>query len=228
MTVVRSTVSTTLRVLNRWLDRRFPHWKSELRFDSPWQLLASTILSAQCTDARVNQVTPALFARYPTVDATASAKPAEVEAIIRSTGFYRTKARSLINCAKRLVTEHGGRVPDRMDQLVGLPGIGRKTANVVLGHAFGRPGVVVDTHVRRVSQRLGLSRSNDPVRIEADLARLFPHRSWTKRSNQLLLHGRYICVARRPRCGECGLHTVCPWYRKFGSEKIDTPSGSSV
>jgi endonuclease-3 len=185
----------------------------ELSYGSPWELLAATILSAQCTDARVNQVTPVLFRRYPTVDAMAAASPHEVEAIIRSTGFFRTKSRHLIGCARQLLAEHGGTVPDGMEPLTQLPGIGRKTANVVLGNAFGRPAVVVDTHVRRVSQRLGLTRSADPVRIEAELARLFPQTEWTRRSHQLLLHGRYVCLARRPRCAECGLRDYCPWYR---------------
>jgi endonuclease-3 len=202
-----------LRAITAWLDQRFPDWMPELSYGSPWELLAATILSAQCTDARVNQVTPVLFRRYPTVDAMAAASPHEVEAIIRSTGFFRTKSRHLIGCARQLLAEHGGTVPDGMEPLTQLPGIGRKTANVVLGNAFGRPAVVVDTHVRRVSQRLGLTRSADPVRIEAELARLFPQTEWTRRSHQLLLHGRYVCLARRPRCAECGLRDYCPWYR---------------
>jgi endonuclease-3 len=203
-----------LRALTGWLDRRIPRWKPELTYAAPWELLAATILSAQCTDARVNRVTPALFARFPTAESMAAAEPRDVEPLIRSTGFFRAKSRNLINCARRLMAARGGVVPDRMEALTSLPGIGRKTANVVLGHAFGRPAVVVDTHVRRVSQRLGLSRSDDPERIEQDLAKLFPRSAWTKRSNQLLLHGRYVCLARQPRCAECGVRRFCPWYRQ--------------
>jgi endonuclease-3 len=202
-----------LRALTAWLDQRVARWRPELTYATPWELLAATILSAQCTDARVNQVAPALFARYPTPEAMAAADARDVEVLIRSTGFFRAKSRSLINCARQLIAEHGGVVPDRMEVLTQLPGIGRKTANVVLGHAFGRPAVVVDTHVRRVSQRLGLSRSDDPAQIEQDLAKLFPRPDWTKRSNQLLLHGRYVCLARKPRCAECDLRSCCPWYR---------------
>jgi endonuclease-3 len=203
-----------LRTLGRWLDRRFPAWAPELSHATPWELLASTILSAQCTDARVNRVTPALFARFPTVQAMASADPRTLQALIRPTGFFRTKSRSLIGCARHLLAEHGGEVPARMEQLTRLPGIGRKTANVVLGNVFNQPAVIVDTHVRRVSQRLGLSRSDDPERIEQDLATLFPRPAWTRRSQQLLLHGRYVCLARRPRCAECGVSAQCPWYRR--------------
>jgi endonuclease-3 len=160
----------------------------------------------------VNQVTPALFARYPTPAAMAEANQRELEALIRPTGFFRTKSRHLINCARRIINDHGGRVPDQMDALLALPGIGRKTANVILGNAFGRPAIIVDTHVRRVSQRLGLSRSNDPDRIEQELAALFPRDDWTQRSQQLLLHGRYVCLARRPNCADCGRSPSCPWY----------------
>lgn len=202
-----------LRALGAWLDRRFPVWAPELSYATPWELLAATILSAQCTDARVNQVTPALFARYPTVTAMASADAGALETIVRPTGFFRTKSRSLIGCARQLLADHGGAVPDQMDQLTRLPGIGRKTANVVLGAAFGQPAIVVDTHVRRVSQRLGLSRSDNPDQIEEDLARLFPRPDWTRRSHQLLLHGRYVCLARRPRCADCGLRAHCIFYR---------------
>jgi endonuclease-3 len=202
-----------LEAVTTWLDQRVPRPEPELGHASPWELAVATILSAQCTDARVNQVTPALFARYPTPAAMAAADPQELEALIRPTGFFRAKSRHLIGCARRVANEHGGRLPDSMDALLQLPGIGRKTANVILGNAFGRPAVIVDTHVRRVSQRLGLSRSNDPARIERELADRFPPGEWTRRSQQLLLHGRYVCLARRPRCTECGLRSVCPWHR---------------
>ncbi|MEW6324627.1 MAG: endonuclease III [Nitrospirota bacterium] len=223
-----SVKPAALRAIEAWLDRRFPAWRPELAYGTPWELLAATILSAQCTDARVNRVTPALFARYPTAQAMASADPDEVEALIRPTGFFRAKRRSLIESARRLMAEHGGAVPDRMDQLLRLPGIGRKTANVVLANAFGRAAIVVDTHVRRVSRRLGFTRSDDPDRIEGELAELFSRDEWTKRSHQLLLHGRYICLARRPRCPDCGLRPYCPWYRTHVRGKIDSELRGSV
>ncbi len=210
----RSSVTpATLKSLRDWLDKRFSTWTPALTYSTPWELLAATILSAQCTDARVNQVTPGLFARYPTAEAMAEAEAKEVEALIRSTGFFRAKRRNLIESARQLVAEHGGVVPDQMDLLLGLTGIGRKTANVVLANAFGQPAIVVDTHVRRVSQRLGLTRSADPDKIEQELARIFPPAEWTQRSHQILLHGRYVCLARRPKCGDCGLQSICHWYR---------------
>ena len=212
-----------LKTLTAWLDHRVPEWRPELRSATPWELVVATILSAQCTDARVNQVTPGLFARYPTLEAMAAADVRELESLIRPTGFFRTKSRHLIGCARRIISDHGGRVPDRMEALLTLPGIGRKTANVILGNAFDRPAIIVDTHVRRVSQRLGLSRSGDPSRIERDLAGLFTRDEWTRRSQQLLLHGRYVCLARRPRCTECGLLPSCPWYRAHAAPHMAPP-----
>jgi len=209
----RAARPVALRALTAWLDRRFFHWMPDLCYATPWELAVATILSAQCTDARVNQVTPALFARYPTPSTMAAADPRELESLIRPTGFFRTKSRHLIECARRMIRDYGGIVPDQMEALLRLPGIGRKTANVILGNAFGQPAVIVDTHVRRVSRRLGLSRSDDPNRIERDLAGLFARSEWTQRSQQLLLHGRHVCVARRPRCVECGLVSYCPWYQ---------------
>lgn len=209
----RAARPVALRALTAWLDRRIPDWRPALRYATPWELAVATILSAQCTDARVNQVTPALFARYPTPAAMAAADPQELESLIRPTGFFRTKCRHLIECARRIIRDHGGIIPDQMEALLRLPGIGRKTANVILGNAFGHPAIIVDTHVRRVSRRLGLSRSDDPSRIERDLAGFFPRSEWTRRSQQLLLHGRYVCVARRPRCVECGLVPYCPWHQ---------------
>ena len=197
-------------VLSRLLER-YPDAHCALDFHNPYELLCATILSAQCTDKRVNMVTPALFARYPDAAALAAAKPEELEEIIRSTGFFRSKAKSLIGMAQALVERHGGEVPDDMEALVVLPGVGRKTANVVLGDAFDRrEGIVVDTHVTRVANRLALTRESDAVKIEQALMPLFPRDQWTKVSHLLIEHGRQVCDARKPRCGECILADVCP------------------
>jgi endonuclease-3 len=197
-------------VLARLLER-YPDAHCALDFRNPYELLCATILSAQCTDKRVNMVTPALFARYPDATALAAAKPEELEEIIRSTGFFRSKAKSLIGMAQALVERHGGEVPDDMEALVVLPGVGRKTANVVLGDGFDRrEGIVVDTHVTRVGNRLGLTKESDAVKIEQALLPLFPREQWTKISHLLIEHGRQVCDARKPRCGECILADVCP------------------
>jgi len=169
----------------------------------------ATILSAQCTDQRVNQVTPVLFKRYKTPSELGKARPAELEQIIRSTGFFKSKAKNLVACAHAITTRFGERVPDRMEDLVTLPGVGRKTANVLLGQAFGQPAIVVDTHVKRVSNRLRLTTSDDPDQIEQDLQQLLPASQWTSVSQRLLLHGRYICVARKPLCGRCPIYDDC-------------------
>jgi endonuclease III len=198
------------------LDREFPNPKVELHNSSPLELLIATILSAQCTDDRVNKVTPHLFKKYRTAKDYVRADPAVLEQEIRSTGFYKNKTKSIIGCARALVEKYDGRVPRTLEELVSLPGVWRKTANVVLGTCFGRPAIVVDTHVRRVSQRLGLARSEDPDEIETELGRFIPEKKWTRVSLQLLLHGRYICTARSPRCPECGLKTVCAYYRQSG------------
>jgi endonuclease-3 len=191
------------------LDRRFHGRGIELNASRPWELLAATILSAQCTDERVNRVTPGLFAVYRTPADFATADRARLEHLITSTGFFRVKAQHLIACGRAIVDRFGGEVPRTMDELVTLPGVGRKTANVVLGNAFGRPAVVVDTHVTRVARRLGLSASADPVRIEQDVQRLIPKARWTVGSFHLLLHGRYVCVARTPRCEQCTVYDLC-------------------
>lgn len=175
------------------------------------QLLVATILSAQCTDERVNRVTPALFRRYPTAADYAGADTAELEELIRSTGFFRNKTKSLIGLGRALVDEHGGEVPDTMDELLPLPGIGRKTANVVLGTWFGRPAIPVDTHVTRLSQRLGLTREKDPVKIEYVLQELLPEKDWTFISHALIWHGRRVCKARKPACEACRLRRDCPF-----------------
>ena len=193
------------------LAATYPDAHCALDHSGPFQLLAATILSAQCTDKRVNMVTPDLFTRYPDPAALAAAEQADVEQVIRSTGFFRNKATNLIAMAGAVVDRHGGEVPATMDALVALPGVGRKTANVVLGNAFDRnEGIVVDTHVSRVSQRLGLTTETDPVKIERSLIPLFPRERWTMLSHLFIEHGRQICDARRPRCGICPLATICP------------------
>jgi len=193
------------------LAAAYPDATCELDFSSPYELLVATILSAQCTDARVNIVTPALFARYPDAAALARAEQADLEELIRSTGFYRNKARSLLGMAKAVVERHGGEVPPTMEALTALPGVGRKTANVVLGTAFGlATGVVVDTHVARLAGRMGLSKHHDADGIEQDLMRLFPATSWVALGHRLILHGRRVCAARKPACERCTLAPICP------------------
>jgi endonuclease-3 len=193
------------------LRAAYPDARCALDYRGAFELLCATILSAQCTDVRVNLVTPALFGRYPTPGALARAKQADVEEIIRSTGFFRNKARSLIGMAQALVADHGGEVPQTMEQLRSLPGVGRKTANVILGNAYGiNEGITVDTHVTRLSRLLGLTRHADPVKIEQDLMALFPRDQWALLSHLLIFHGRQICVARRPRCQDCVLSDLCP------------------
>jgi len=186
----------------------------ELRHRTALQLLIATILSAQCTDQRVNQVTPALFRRYRTAADYAAADHPELQGLIKSTGFFKSKARNIIGCCRALLERFHGEVPDTMEALVTLPGVGRKTANVVLGNHFGKPAIIVDTHVKRVSQRLGLSASGDPERIELDLQRVLPPDEWTAGSQRLLLHGRYVCLARAPKCPACGIYRLCGWKGK--------------
>jgi endonuclease III len=199
------------RTILRRLKREYPDARCALHHGDAYQLLVATILSAQCTDTRVNMVTPAFFARYPSPEALARADRGEVEEIIRSTGFFRNKTRSLIGMAQALVADHRGEVPRTMEELRVLPGVGRKTANVVLGNAFGvNDGVTVDTHVIRLSRLLGLTRHDDPVKIEQDLMLLFPRDEWALLSHLLIFHGRQVCVARRPRCPECVLADLCP------------------
>lgn len=212
---VRALASTAraARVLAA-LRRARPRANVELDGHTPLELLIATILSAQCTDQRVNRVTPALFNRYRVAEDYADATPAELEALIRPTGFFKTKAKNLRACGRALVQRFGGRVPQTLEELVALPGVGRKTANVILGNCFGQPAVVVDTHVKRVAGRLGLSQSADPERIERDLQRLIPRRLWTEGSQGLLIHGRYVCLARKPTCETCPVYADCAWEGK--------------
>lgn len=198
--------------INAILAKAYPHAHCELNFNNPLQLLVATVLSAQCTDKRVNMVTPTLFAKYPTVADFASADRAELETLIASTGFFRSKANSIIGLAHKLLTEFNGEVPANLDDLVTLPGVGRKTANVVLGNAFGVPGLTVDTHFGRLARRFGWSSSEDPVKVESDVAELIPQEEWTLLSHRLIWHGRRICHARKPACGACPLAELCPAF----------------
>jgi endonuclease-3 len=196
------------------LKETYPDARCALEYRNAYELLCATILSAQCTDARVNMVTPALFARYPAPFELARADPADVEEIIKSTGFFRNKTKSLIGMARAVVADHRGEVPRTMEELRELPGVGRKTANVILGNAYGiNEGVTVDTHVTRLSRLLGLTQEEDPVKIEQDLMKLFPQKDWALLSHLLIFHGRQVCIARRPRCGECVLARLCPSAR---------------
>ena len=197
----------------RRLAAVYPNAKCALDFETPFQLLVATILSAQCTDKRVNMVTPKLFATYPTPAALAAAKQEEVEELVKTTGFFRNKTKSLLGVSAAIESQHGGEVPATMDALVELPGVGRKTANVILGNAFDRnEGVVVDTHVARVSQRLELTKHTDPEKIEQDLAPLFPRDQWTLLAHLLIEHGRQICDARLPKCSQCPVGELCPSF----------------
>ncbi len=196
--------------LCRILERLYPEARTPLRHENALQLLVATILSAQCTDERVNQVTPALFARFPDARALAAADRAELETLIHATGFYRNKAKAIQAMSALIVERHGGEVPRTLEELTGLPGVGRKTANVVLGSVFGIPGIVVDTHVQRLAFRLGLTKERDPVKIEFALQPLVPREKWSEFSLWLIFHGRRICVARKPRCSVCPLLPHCP------------------
>jgi endonuclease-3 len=198
------------KILRR-LEAAYPDAHCALEHADAYQLLVATILSAQCTDARVNQVTPAFFARFPDAPALAAGTPDEVEELIRSTGFFRNKAKHLLAMAAALVEKYGGSVPASMEQLRALPGVGRKTANVILGNAFGRnDGITVDTHVGRIARLLRLTTATDPEKVEQDLMPLFPQAKWTLLSHLLISHGRTVCIARRPECGRCPIATLCP------------------
>jgi len=197
------------------LEAAHPDATCALHYRTPWELLAATILSAQCTDERVNKVTPALFERYPTPAEMARAVPAELQDIIRSTGFFNAKAKSLIGCATGLVEAHGGDVPQSLDALVKLPGVGRKTASVVLGHTYGiAEGIAVDTHVLRVANRIGLARGEEAGKVEEQLMKLIPRERWIRTTDLLIFHGRRICDARRPACGRCPVFALCAWESK--------------
>ena len=198
--------------MHRVLAETYPDARCELDFESPLQLLVVTVLSAQTTDKRVNAVSPALFAAYPTAEALAGADRAHLESLIMPTGFFRAKSDTLIKLGQALCERYGGEVPNRLAELITLPGVGRKSANVILGNAFGIPGITVDTHVARLSRRFGWTEQDDPVKIESDLAAIFPRREHTMLSHRMIFHGRRRCHARRPACGACPLARWCPSY----------------
>ena len=200
--------------IRKLLRKIYPEVKTQLFHQNPFELLVATILSAQCTDKQVNQVTPVLFERLKTPTDFAEAPLKTIENLIRPTGFFHNKARNIKNCAKMLLEKYNAEVPHTLEEMVKLPGVGRKTANVVLGAAFGIPGVVVDTHVARISRRLGLTANKDPVKIEFDLMKIIPKRTWNDFSLQLIFFGRETCVARKPKCPTCPLNKLCPWPLK--------------
>jgi endonuclease-3 len=208
------------RKVYRELHKLYPYAHCELDFESPLQLLVATVLSAQTTDVRVNQVTPALFARYPDAAALAAADRSEMEALIQPTGFFRAKTDSVLKLSAALVERYGGEVPPRLEDLVTLPGVGRKTANVVLGNAFGIPGITVDTHFGRLARRFGWTRETDAVRVEHEVGALFPKRDWTMLSHVLIFHGRRTCHARKPACGACPVAALCPSYGEGETDPV--------
>lgn len=213
------------RRINRALAEQYPYAHAELDFRNPFELLVATVLSAQTTDVTVNLITPLLFARYPDARAMAEADSAELEAIIKPTGFFRAKTKSLLALGNRLVDEFDGVVPGRLEDLVTLPGVGRKTANVVLGNAFGIPGITVDTHFGRLARRFGWTESDDPVRIESDVAELFEPRDWTMLSHRVVFHGRRVCHSRKPACGACAVANWCP---SFGLGETDPAKAAKL
>lgn len=218
-----SSLAARARNVRQRLARRYPEPRTELTWTTPWELLVATILSAQCTDVRVNTVTPELFATWNTVEQMARAEPAQIEKVIRPTGFFRNKAKNLHASASRIVTEFQGQVPRTMEEMLTLPGVARKTANVVLSNAFGvQAGIAVDTHVKRIAFRLGLTDQTNPDKVERDLLKLFPQQSWGAVNHYLVLFGREVCVARKPRCGGCELADLCP---RIG---VTSPSASTA
>jgi endonuclease-3 len=206
--------------MGRILGETYPEAHCELDFSTPLELLVATILSAQCTDKRVNLTTPAVFARYPSAADYAAADREELEALIKSTGFYRAKANSVLGLGQALCDRFGGEVPDRLDDLVTLPGVGRKTANVVLGNAFGVPGITVDTHFGRLARRFGWTQHTDPDKVEAEVGALFPRKDWTQLSHNLIWHGRRRCHARKPACGACPVARWCPSYGEGPTDPV--------
>ena len=200
------------------LTKSYPNVRCELDFNNPFQLLVATVLSAQCTDKRVNQTTPALFKKYRSIKKMASADIDDIEKLVKSTGFFRAKAKNIKSLSEKIMNDFDGQVPERLEDLITLPGVGRKTANVVLGHAFNTPGITVDTHFGRLSRRFGWSKSNDPVKVEFEVGELIPQKEWTNLSQRLIWHGRRVCHSRKPACGACSLSKLCP---SFGIGEMD-------
>jgi len=213
------------RKIYRVLTETYPEVRTELDFQNPFQLLVATVLSAQTTDKRVNMTTPLLFAKYPTSEDLAAANPADVEEILKPTGFFRAKTKSVIGLSAALRDRFGGEVPRTLEEMVTLPGVGRKTANVVLGNAYGIPGITVDTHFGRLSRRFGWTKSDDPVKVEADVGALFPPSEWVNLSHRLIWHGRRVCHARRPACGAC---VVADWCPSFGLGPTDAATAAKL
>jgi endonuclease-3 len=207
------------KAIYRVLTKQYPNARCELDYKSPYQLLVATVISAQCTDKRVNKTTPALFKKYPTAKKMAVADLKNIEQLIKSTGFYHVKAKNIKNLSIKLVEQFDAKVPDDMSDLITLPGVGRKTANVVLGHAFGIPGITVDTHFGRLSRRFGWTKSSDPVSIEAQVGKLITEKDWTNLSQRMIWHGRRVCHSRKPACGVCALANLCP---SFGVGEMDS------
>jgi endonuclease-3 len=206
------------RKMYRVLSKSYPNVRCELDFNNPFQLLVATVLSAQCTDKRVNQTTPALFKKYKSIKKMASADQKDIERLIKSTGFFRAKAKNIKGLSQKIMVDFGGEVPDKLEQLITLPGVGRKTANVVLGHAFDTPGITVDTHFGRLSRRFGWTKENDPVKVEFEVAELIPEKEWTNLSQRMIWHGRRVCHSRKPAWGACSLSKLCP---SFGIGEAD-------
>jgi endonuclease III len=213
------------RQINRILAETYPDAHTELDFSSPFQLLIATVLSAQTTDVRVNLTTPALFAKYPTPEDLAEADPEDLETLLKPTGFFRAKTKAVLGLSAAIRDSFGGEVPNRLDDLVTLPGVGRKTANVVLGNAFGVPGITVDTHFGRLARRFGWTSNDDPVKVEQDVAALFPKSEWTMLSHRLIWHGRRVCHARKPACGACTVAALCP---SFGTGPTDEATAAKL
>jgi endonuclease-3 len=212
---MQQSVISKVKFILDYLDKKYPDAKCSLRHDNPFQLLIATILSAQCTDARVNIVTEKLFERYKTPQDFAAADIKELKNIIKPTGFFNNKAINIKNMAIKLIENYNGNIPQNMQELLSLPGVGRKTANVILGNCFVPEGIVVDTHVKRVSKRLGLTNNDNPDKIESDLVKIIPKEKWNIFSHQVILFGREICASRKPKCDVCGLNTICSYYKGY-------------
>ena len=208
------------KAIYRVLTKRYPNVRCELDYKSPFQLLVATVLSAQCTDKRVNQTTPALFKKYNTIKKMATADKNDLERLIKSTGFFRAKAKNIKSLSQKILIDFDGEVPNNLEDLITLPGVGRKTANVVLGHAFGIPGITVDTHFGRLSRRFGWTKHDDPVKVEFEVARLISEKEWTNLSQRMIWHGRRVCHSRKPACGACVLAKLCPSFGIGESDQV--------